>query len=144
MSPTDQTYETAEHAIKAINQFTKLHGYALTKRRSKVHASTKEVRKIWFQCDRGRQYKTRIDENQRVKKRTSRCNDCPFKTILQRAFPDHLWVLTIENPRHNHEPSPVSTHPSLRRLELEDKSERIDAQLYIGVSTRKILTGVRT
>src|ERR1700735_3872517 len=41
--PTDQTYETAEHAIKAINQFTKLHGYALTKRRSKVHASTKEV-----------------------------------------------------------------------------------------------------
>ena len=38
MSPTDQTYETAEHTIKAINQFTKLHGYALTKRRSKVHA----------------------------------------------------------------------------------------------------------
>ena len=141
--PTDQTYETAEHAIKAINQFTKYHGYALTKRRSKVHASTKEVRKIWLQCDRGRQYKTRIDENQRVKKRTSTCNDCPFKTILQRAFPDHLWVLTIENPRHNHEPSPVSTHPSLRRLELDDKSERIDAQLYIGVSTRKILTGVR-
>jgi hypothetical protein len=84
--PTDQTYKTAEHAIKAINQFTKLHGYALTKRRSKVHASTKEVRKIWLQCDRGRQYKTRIDENQRVKKRTSRCNDCPFKAILQRAF----------------------------------------------------------
>jgi hypothetical protein len=48
----------------------------------------------------------------------------------------------VDNLRHNHEPSPVSTHPTLRHQELSAKSSQIENQLQQGVSTRQTMRGL--
>ncbi|KAJ5855724.1 uncharacterized protein N7529_009668 [Penicillium soppii] len=55
----------------------------------------------------------------------------------------NLWRITIENPSFNHTPSPASTHPIQRALELKHKKYKVDSALHLGRSTYQILVELR-
>jgi hypothetical protein len=42
------------------------------------------------------------------------------------------WSLKIREASHNHGPSPISTHPVLRREEVNTHSEAIKRNLSVG------------
>ena len=62
--PVDQFYDTLEDALQTIREFTKEHGYALTKLRSKI-GKDGEVNKVYLQCDRGKFRTSRVQEQNR-------------------------------------------------------------------------------
>ncbi|KAJ5796864.1 uncharacterized protein N7518_005404 [Penicillium psychrosexuale] len=140
LPPTDRTYATSDEAKDAINDFARPHGYAVTIRRSKTtkRGVKKTVRLI---CDRGRrpdacehrpQPKKRINTN-------TMALECPFSMALRRDHGTGLWHVTIENPSHNHQPSPASTHAVQRTRELTHKREQIVTALRLGRTTRQIM-----
>ena len=139
--PEDQSFNTMQEAMDCINNFTKSHGYALTTKHSKSKDGVIVVK--YLQCDRGGTYRSRINENRRRRQGSSRLNGCPFRAVLRYREEFDAWHLRVDNPRHNHEPSPVSTHPTLRRQELNANSPQIETQLQQGVSTRQIIRGLR-
>jgi hypothetical protein len=49
----------------------------------------------------------------------------------------------MENSTYNHEPSPTSTHVAYRAEEVSNKTESIKNQLFQGLPTRYILTGLQ-
>ncbi|KAJ6126055.1 hypothetical protein N7471_010548 [Penicillium samsonianum] len=146
LPPVDQTYQTAEEGKVAINTFARPHGYAVTKRRSKTtkHGVMKTVRLI---CDRGRRLPQggdhdRSPHKKRLNTTTVAC-ECPFSMSLRLDLQSNLWHITIENPSHNHPPSPPSTHPVQRALELKHKKAEVDTALRLGRPTRQILIEIR-
>jgi hypothetical protein len=139
--PTNQSFNTPEEAMEAINIFTGLHGYALTKKRSK-NDDFGNPKVIYLQCNRGGTFNTRIEKEDRKRKRSIRSIGCPFDAVLRFSKELLSWSLEIRDPTHNHEPSPPSTHPSLRRQELNAKAARIEAQIALGMPTRQVLSGI--
>ena len=140
LPPIDQTYPTSEEAIVSINTFARPHGYAVTSKRSKN--TKKGVKKaVYLCCDRGRTY---VPQDLEKKRRTTTlANNCPFAITLRLDLHTDIWRLTIENPTHNHESSPPSTHAIQRSLELTHKKDEIENALRQGRTTRQILTELR-
>ena len=139
--PTNQTFSTQEEAIESINNFTGLHGYALTKKRSK-NDKLGNQKTVYFRCNRGGTYRTRIGDGDRKRNKSSRSGGCPFDAVLRYSKELLTWSLDVRDPAHNHEPAPPSTHPSLRRQELTAKAAQIEAQISLGAPTRQILSGI--
>ena len=140
LPPTDRTYTTSDEAKDAINDFLRPRGYAVTIRRSKT--TKKGVKKtVRLICDHGRRreaYAYRLLPKKRVNT-TTKALECPFSMALRRDLGTDLWHVTIENPSHNHEPSPASTHAVQRTLELTHKREQIITALKLGRTTRQIM-----
>jgi hypothetical protein len=61
---------------------------------------------------------SRVQEQNRRRIRGIRCLDCPFSGILIHSKDIGAWVFEIRNSGHNHISSSTSTHPSLRKDEL--------------------------
>jgi hypothetical protein len=128
--PEDQSFDTMQEAL----------GYALTTKSSQSKNGAIVVK--YLQCDRGGAYRSRIDGDRRCRQDASHLNGCPFRAVLRYYDEFDAWHLRVDNPRHNHEPSPVSIHPTLRHRELSAKSSQIENQLQQGVSTRQIMRGL--
>ena len=113
---TEKTYVTAEELIKNINEKAALQGYALRKEGYKKDKRG-EIRKIWLACDRRRKYKSKIDEDQRKRQRTSRACDCPWKgyALCSGGFAG-LWSLILKDSTHNHQPTSAESHFLRRQL----------------------------
>jgi hypothetical protein len=139
--PTNRTFSTPEEAIESINNFTGLHGYALTRKRSK-NDKLGNMKTVYLRCNRGGIYKTRIGEGDRKRNKCTRSGGCPFDAVLRYSKELLTWSLDIRDPAHNHEPAPPSTHPSLRRQELTARAAQIEAQISLGAPTRQILSGI--
>ena len=141
--PTDAQYDSLELAVTAINDFARKCGYAVSVLRSK---RTKQgIKKtVRLCCDRGRVYRPRQDASSRVRQSTTLAIECPFAISLRLQHDTNTWLITYENTSHNHGPSPASTHHIQRTLELSRKSENIHSQLRQGLTTRQVLTGLRS
>jgi hypothetical protein len=72
-----------------------------------------------------REYRSRIDEDHRVRKGQTKLAGCPFRLVLRLGQNDE-WHLDLTDSRHNHHPSPPSTHQTLRR---QEKGSQVEAQL---------------
>lgn len=143
LPPLDQLYNSSDEGIAAINLFARPYGYAVTTRRSKSRRGVKKT--VYLGCDRSGTIKEHTEESYIPKKRqtTTYANDCPFAITLRLDHQTNIWRLTIENPSHNHEPSPPSTHAAQRALELTYKKDKIENALRQGRITRQILTEIR-
>ncbi|KAJ5243941.1 hypothetical protein N7489_004037 [Penicillium chrysogenum] len=141
--PVNQQFRTHEEAREAVNTFARPHGYAVTSIRSKF--TKKGVKKtVPLICDRGREPETNTDEPRPQKRQRSTLRlRCPFKMTLRLNLLTGLWYLTIENPVHNHPPSPASTHPIQRALDLDNKRDNVENRLRQGYTTKQIVTELR-
>lgn len=77
----------------------------------------------------------------RQRKTASRLTNCPFEVVGKKV--DDLWMLTIKNGEHTHEPSKdVSDHPSCRCF-TEEEVLLIREMTAAGKRPRPILKALR-
>ncbi|KAJ5111191.1 hypothetical protein N7532_001726 [Penicillium argentinense] len=156
LPPLDRRYNTPEEGIEAINQLGFNNGFAVVKRRSKkTKGQVPRLKKVQLQCDRGGQALEHPKEapeqpeqapvaSGRSKKRKthSLAIDCPFDISL-RLQDDEKWILTITSDKHNHKPSPATTHVAHRKHELAQKREQLQNWFKQNLPTRQILRLLR-
>lgn len=137
----NQRFVSVSAAIHSINTFGREEGFAVVIRSSKRDGNG--VKKtVYLRCDRG--CPKRDPDIPRQRRTTSSLTECPYRLTLrlQRDDHPHPWLLTIENPVHNHFASRVSTHTAHRRAVIQSKYEEISTQLRQRVKSQQILTGL--
>ncbi|WCJ18196.1 Malonate-semialdehyde dehydrogenase [Euphorbia peplus] len=142
LPPENGTFVDREELIQHVGDFAVSQGYVVTIKQSK------RDRVVILGCDRGGVYRNRrkaAEESSadhcRKRKTGSRLTNCPFEVMGKKD--DGLWVLTVKNGTHNHEPlKDISEHPSARRFsetEIQSIKEMTDA----GLKPRQILKRLR-
>ncbi|XP_057978213.1 methylmalonate-semialdehyde dehydrogenase [acylating], mitochondrial-like isoform X6 [Malania oleifera] len=116
LPPPPGSFIDREELIQHVGDFSISQGYVVTIKQSK------KDKVVVLGCDRGGVYRNRrkpLDgtspEQVRKRKTGSRLTNCPFEVVGKKE--DGLWVLTIKNGEHNHDPiKDISEHPSARRF----------------------------
>lgn len=110
-----EEYDTAEELLKAINDFTKQHGFAViiaTSKKSPLGVKNK----VYLRCSRGGKPDPKSKATG-VRNAASRRIDCPFLCVADLDL-DNIdkWSLTdILRSEHNHEGDCEASHPKPRR-----------------------------
>ncbi|XP_062082678.1 methylmalonate-semialdehyde dehydrogenase [acylating], mitochondrial-like isoform X2 [Humulus lupulus] len=138
LPPPPGTFVDREELIQHVGEFAVSQGYVVTIKQSK------RDRVVVLGCDRGGVYRNRRKANDessveqsRKRKTGSRLTNCPFEAVGKKD--DGLWVLTIKNGTHNHEPlKDLSEHPSARRF-TEKEVLLIKEMTEAGLRPRQIL-----
>ena len=83
-----------------------------------------------------------ISAEQISKQKTgSRLTNCPFELLGKKE--DDVWILTIKNGAHNHEPlKDISEHPYARRF-TEDEILQIKEMTEAGLKPHQVLKRLR-
>ncbi|XAR53005.1 Methylmalonate-semialdehyde dehydrogenase (acylating) [Bertholletia excelsa] len=142
LPPPPGSFVDREELIEHVGEFAMTQGYVVTIKQSK------KDRVVILGCDRGGVYRNRrkpVDEtsgeNPRKRKTGSRLTNCPFECVGKKD--DGLWVLTVKNGSHNHEPlKDISEHPSARRF-TETEVMLIKEMTEAGLKPRQILKRLR-
>lgn len=135
--PTDEVFPNFESAQETIRVFTKEHGYALSKLRSKTIDG--QIVKVDYQCDRGKRKTPRVSEETRKRKRQTKRLGCPFSATVGLIKKKGGWVIRVKDARHNHAPSSVENLTSHRRHDLITHVDEIRRQIFDGVRPTHIL-----
>uniref|UniRef100_A0A2P2L5Z4 Aldehyde dehydrogenase domain-containing protein n=1 Tax=Rhizophora mucronata TaxID=61149 RepID=A0A2P2L5Z4_RHIMU len=142
LPPPPGTFVDREELIQHVGDFAISQGYVVTIKQSK------RDRVVVLGCDRGGVYRNRrkaIDElsaeHTRRRKTGSRLTNCPFEAVGKKD--DGLWVLTIKNGTHNHDPiRDIKEHPYSRRFS-ENEVLLIKDMTEAGLKPRQILKRLR-
>lgn len=142
LPPPPGSFIDREELIQHVGDFALSQGYVVTIKQSK------KDKVVVLGCDRGGVYRNRrkpTDESSadhvRKRKTGSRLTNCPFEVVGKKE--DGLWVLTIKNGEHNHEPiRNISEHPSSRRF-TEREVLLIKDMTEAGLKPRQILKRLR-
>ncbi|TKY71523.1 Methylmalonate-semialdehyde dehydrogenase of acylating [Spatholobus suberectus] len=142
LAPPPGTFVDREELIQHVGDFAVSQGYVVTIKQSK------RDKVVVLGCDRGGVYRNRRKpaeessvEHNRKRKTGSRLTNCPFEAVGKKE--DGLWVLTIKNGTHNHEPlKDMSEHPSARRF-TEREVLLIKEMTEAGLKPRQILKRLR-
>ncbi|KAI3445808.1 hypothetical protein Pfo_002473 [Paulownia fortunei] len=142
LPPPPGSFIDREELIQHVGEFALSQGYVVTIKQSK------KEKVVVLGCDRGGVYRDRrkpVDEasgeHLRKRKSGSRLTNCPFELVGKKE--DGLWVLTVKNGSHNHEPmKDMSEHPSARRFN-EKEVMLIKEMTEAGLKPRQILKRLR-
>lgn len=142
LPPPAGTFVHREELIQHVGDFAVAQGYVVTIKQSK------RDRVVILGCDRGGVYRNRrkaveesLAEQARKRKTGSRLTNCPFEVVGKKD--DGLWILTIKNGTHNHEPlKDILEHPSARRF-TEREVLLIKEMTEAGLRPRQILKRLR-
>ncbi|KAL8541747.1 hypothetical protein ACS0TY_002855 [Phlomoides rotata] len=142
LPPPPGSFIDREELIQHVGEFALSQGYVVTIKQSK------KEKIVVLGCDRGGVYRDRrktIDEatgeHLRKRKSGSRLTNCPFELMGKKE--DGLWVLSVKNGSHNHEPmKDMSEHPSARRFN-EKEVVLIKEMTEAGLKPRQILKRLR-
>ncbi|OMO85283.1 Methylmalonate-semialdehyde dehydrogenase [Corchorus capsularis] len=142
LPPPPGTFVDREELIQHVGEFAVSQGYVVTIKQSK------RDKVVVLGCDRGGVYRNRrkhVDESAaeciRRRKTGSRLTNCPFEVVGKKD--DGLWVLTVKNGTHNHEPlKDIGEHPSARRFS-EKEVLLIKEMTEAGLKPRQILKRLR-
>ncbi|KAG8383628.1 hypothetical protein BUALT_Bualt04G0033800 [Buddleja alternifolia] len=137
LPPPSGTFQDREDLITHVRDFGVSQGYVVTIKKSK------KDRRVILGCDRGGNYRNRrpIEEIKRKRKANSRLINCPFEAIGKKD--DDVWVLTIKNGEHNHEPlNDMSEHPSSRRF-TQEEVHRIKLMTEAGAKPSQVLKALK-
>ncbi|KAE8672707.1 Methylmalonate-semialdehyde dehydrogenase [Hibiscus syriacus] len=142
LPPPPGTFIDREELIQHVGEFAVSQGYVVTIKQSK------RDKVVVLGCDRGGVYRNRrkpVDESaaERIRRRKtgSRLTNCPFEVVGKKD--DGLWVLTVKNGTHNHEPlKDIAEHPSARRFS-EKEVLLIKEMTEAGLKPRQILRRLR-
>ncbi|KAJ7953503.1 Methylmalonate-semialdehyde dehydrogenase [Quillaja saponaria] len=137
LPPPPGNFQDREDLIKHVREFGANQGYVVTIKKSR------KDRRVILGCDRGGVYRNRrkIDESKRKRKACSRLINCPFEATGKKE--DDVWVLTIKNGDHNHEPlRDMSEHPYSRRF-TEEEVRQIKVMTEAGIKPRQVLKALK-
>ncbi|KAK9285150.1 hypothetical protein L1049_024335 [Liquidambar formosana] len=137
LPPPPGTFQDREDLIKHVRDFGANQGYVVTIKKSR------KDRRVILGCDRGGIYRNRrrIEESKRKRKACSRLINCPFEAIGKKE--DDVWVLTIKDGEHNHEPlKDMSEHPYSRRF-TEEEVRQIKIMTEAGIKPRQVLKALK-
>lgn len=142
LPPPPGSFIDREELIQHVGEFAVTQGYIVTIKQSK------KEKVVVLGCDRGGVYRDRrkpveegSGERQRKRKSGSRLTNCPFELVGKKE--DGLWVLTVKNGSHNHEPmKDISEHPSAYRFN-EKEVMLIKEMTEAGLKPRQILKRLR-
>uniref|UniRef100_A0A5B7BP66 methylmalonate-semialdehyde dehydrogenase (CoA acylating) n=1 Tax=Davidia involucrata TaxID=16924 RepID=A0A5B7BP66_DAVIN len=137
LPPPPGTFQDREDLIKHVRDFGANEGYVVTIKKSR------KDRRVILGCDRGGVYRNRrkIEESKRKRKASSRLINCPFEAIGKKD--DDVWVLTIKNGEHNHEPlKDMSEHPYSRRF-TEEEVKKIKLMTEAGIKPCQVLKALK-
>lgn len=143
LPPPPGTFVDREELIQHVGDFAVSQGYVVTIKQSK------RDKFVILGCDRGGVYRNRRktaddssgEQHSRKRKTASRLTNCPFEAMGKKD--DGLWILTIKNGTHNHEPlKDISEHPSARRFN-ENEVLLIKEMTEAGLKPRQILKRLR-
>lgn len=142
LPPPPGSFIDREELIQHVGEFALSQGYVVTIKQSK------KERVVILGCDRGGVHRDRrkpVDESSgehaRKRKTGSRRTNCPFECVGKKD--DGLWVLSVKNGLHNHEPlKDLSEHPSARRF-TETEVMMIKEMTEAGLKPRQILKRLR-
>ncbi|KAL0422452.1 UNVERIFIED_CONTAM: Methylmalonate-semialdehyde dehydrogenase [acylating], mitochondrial [Sesamum latifolium] len=142
LPPPPGSFIDREELIQHVGEFAISQGYVVTIKQSK------KEKVVVLGCDRGGVYRDRrktadeaSGEHLRKRKSGSRLTNCPFELVGKKE--DGLWVLTVKNGSHNHEPmKDMSEHPSARRFN-EKEVMLIKEMTEAGLKPRQILKRLR-
>ncbi|XP_057783909.1 methylmalonate-semialdehyde dehydrogenase [acylating], mitochondrial-like isoform X2 [Salvia miltiorrhiza] len=137
LPPPSRTFQDREDLISYVRDFGVSQGYIVTIRKSK------KDRSVVLGCDRGGTYRNRRngEEMKRKREASSRLINCPFQAIGKKD--DDVWVLTVRNGEHNHEPlKDISEHRYSRRL-TEEEVEQIKLMNEAGAKPRQMLEALK-
>lgn len=139
--PEGGLFVSLDSLVVAVNNHAGPEGYAVVIARVKINKKG-EKRKAWLRCDRGG--KTRGPNGQRRIHTTSRLQEYPFKVTAKKLENQNDWMLTVEDPSHNHTPTLPGSHPALRKLALNHEvMEVIKNQSRVDIAPAKIITTLR-
>ena len=137
LPPPVGMFQTREELLKHVRDFALTQGYMVS-----IKDSSKD-RYVTIACDRGGVYRKRLktSENMRRRKHNSRLTNCPFEVVGKKD--EDLWILSVKNGEHNHEPSKdTSDHPSCRRFS-EEELLLIREMTVAGKRPRQILKALK-
>ncbi|XP_050205467.1 methylmalonate-semialdehyde dehydrogenase [acylating], mitochondrial-like isoform X2 [Mercurialis annua] len=137
LPPEPGNFQDREELIKYVRDFGANQGYVVTIKKSR------RDRRVILGCDRGGVYRNRrkIEETQRKRKASSRLINCPFEAIGKKE--DDVWVLSVRNGDHNHEPlKDMSEHPYSRRF-TEEEVRQIKMMTEAGVKPLQVLKNLK-
>ncbi|KAK9286624.1 hypothetical protein L1049_015024 [Liquidambar formosana] len=142
LPPPPGSFIDREELIQHVGDFAVSQGYVVTIKQSK------KDKVVILGCDRGGVYRNRrkpVDESsaeyKRKRKTGSRLTNCPFEVVGKKE--DGVWVLTIKNGSHNHDPiKDLSEHPTARRF-TEREVLLIKEMTEAGLKPRQILKRLR-
>lgn len=139
--PEKGLFASLNSLVAAVNNHAGPKDYAVVIARTKVNKKG-EKRKAWLRCDRGG--KTRGPGGQKCIHTTSRPQEYPFNVTAKKLENQNDWMLTVEDPSHNHTPTLPGSHPALRKLALtEEVVEVIKNQSRVDIAPAKTITTLR-
>uniref|UniRef100_A0A7N0UEN3 methylmalonate-semialdehyde dehydrogenase (CoA acylating) n=1 Tax=Kalanchoe fedtschenkoi TaxID=63787 RepID=A0A7N0UEN3_KALFE len=138
LPPPPGSFADREELIQHAGDYAVSQGYIVTIKQSK------KDKVVVLGCDRGGVYRDRrkpIDESSaehtRKRKSGSRLTNCPFELVGKKD--DDVWVLSVKNGMHNHEPiRDISEHPAARRFS-EKEVMLIKEMTDAGLKPRQII-----
>ena len=136
--PPFNDYDSRDDLLVSTRAWAATQGYAIVIARS-------DKGRVTLKCDRGGQYRNRreLTEENRQRRTGSRLVECPFRATGNCDKRNQRWYLQVMEAEHNHEPSNTpAAHPSLRRLNEEDKTE-IAGLSRAGVAPRTIVAAMQ-
>jgi hypothetical protein len=119
LPPPEGVFDTHEEALNYAQTFARDQGYAITKRRTKftMYCEAKQLQTASLHCSKGGTWRNRAtNEENRTKEIISRLTNCPFHAAIRRRNKGNTYLLTIECPDHNHDPTPPVALPQHREL----------------------------
>lgn len=134
LPPTEGSFSSRELLLASVQQHALSQGYATS------ITSSNQDRNIYIGCDRGGQYRDRVNAPTGAKRRktSTRLIGCPFR--LYAAKRDDKWHLKVHDSSHNHPPDPTMiAHPTARKLTPQQR-QNIQYLTETGVSPRQILS----
>lgn len=134
LPPPPGRFASREELIEHAGDFAVSQGYVVTIKQSK------RAKYVVLGCDRGGVYWDSCKTN--FKRKTgSRLTNCPFELLGKKE--DDVWILTIKNGTHNHEPlKDISEHPYARRF-TEDEILQIKEMTEAGLKPHQVLKRLR-
>ncbi|KAL9238499.1 hypothetical protein vseg_012912 [Gypsophila vaccaria] len=138
LPPEPGSFASREQLMEHVGDFGMSQGYVVT-----IKSSQRDI-DVVIGCDRGGYYRekrktseTDSAESSRRRKTGSKLTNCPFS--LYGRMENGVWVLSVRNGTHNHEPlKDISEHPASRRF-TEDEILQIKEMMEAGLKPRQIL-----
>jgi hypothetical protein len=125
--PPEKVYPSITAAIIDINLFAAPRGYAVIKKRVNKNKNKTRIKKVWIRCNRGGKSTSTVNASTAQRPNSgSTKTECPFMLTLKETagmndddiIDGEAWQLTVENPRHNHDPTlEPAAHAAHRRLQ---------------------------
>ncbi len=131
LPPSDKVYVSFNQLLEYLNEHSAKQRYAVTIKPSKKNKK-QELRKVWLQCDKGREYKGRGKD---IRQTSSRRDECLWKALATRETGLETETFQMDNPEHNHLPTFPGAHSTHQEKAMTDNAQMtIISQMQVNSS----------